>query len=91
MNKAGFLDILCERLAGMPEFEIDEIIADYARHFDDGAAVGRSEEEIARALGDPRRLARELRAEAGFRRGAGARQQRSGQIVDRRGRPRQAR
>ncbi|HEX3525072.1 MAG TPA: DUF1700 domain-containing protein [Stellaceae bacterium] len=68
MNKADFLDLLCRRLAGMPESEIDEIIADYARHFDDGIAAGRSEEEIARALGDPMRLARELRAEAGFRR-----------------------
>ena len=68
MNKADFLDILCRRLAGLPESEIDEIIADYARHFDDGIAAGRSEEEIARALGDPMRLARELRAEAGFRR-----------------------
>ena len=58
--------IPCRRLAGVPE--IDEIIADYARHFDDGIAAGRSEEEIARALGDPMRLARELRAEAGFRR-----------------------
>jgi uncharacterized membrane protein len=68
MNKNDFLDLLRERLAGMPEFEIDEIIADYARHFDDGAAAARSEEEIARAVGHPRRLARELRAEAGFRR-----------------------
>lgn len=68
MNKADFLDILCRRLAGMPESEIDEIIADYARHFEDGIAAGRSEAEIARALGDPLRLARELRAEAGFRR-----------------------
>ncbi len=31
-------------------------------------AAGRSEAEIAQALGDPIRLARELRAEAGFRR-----------------------
>lgn len=68
MKKTDFLDILCRRLSGMPESEIDEIIADYARHFEDGIAAGRSEEEIASALGDPMRLARELRAEAGFRR-----------------------
>ena len=68
MRKNEFLDQLCERLAGLPDCEIDEIVADYARHFEDGAAAGRSEEEIARALGDPQRLARELRAEAGFRR-----------------------
>jgi uncharacterized membrane protein len=68
MNKSDFLDILRRRLAGLPQAEIDEIIADYRAHFADGAAAGRSEAEIARALGDPLRLARELRAEAGFRR-----------------------
>lgn len=68
MNKPDFLDTLHRRLAGMPQAEIDEIIEDYAAHFADGVAAGRSEEEIARALGDPLRLARELRAEAGFRR-----------------------
>jgi uncharacterized membrane protein len=68
MNKRDFLDTLRRRLAGMPPAEIDEIIADYAAHFADGVAAGRSEEAIARALGDPLRLARELRAEAGFRR-----------------------
>jgi uncharacterized membrane protein len=68
MNKRDFLDTLRRRLAGMPQAEIDEIIADYTTHFADGGAAGRSEETIARALGDPLRLARELRAEAGFRR-----------------------
>ena len=68
MNKSDFLDTLRRRLGGMPQAEIDEIIADYTTHFADGVAAGRSEETIARALGDPLRLARELRAEAGFRR-----------------------
>jgi uncharacterized membrane protein len=68
MNRADFLGTLRRRLAGLPQAEIDEIVADYTAHFADGAAAGRSEEEIARALGDPLRLARELRAEAGFRR-----------------------
>jgi uncharacterized membrane protein len=68
MNRIDFLGTLRRRLAGLPQAEIDEIIADYAAHFADGVAAGRSEEEIARALGDPMRLARELRAEAGFRR-----------------------
>lgn len=68
MTKSEFLDTLRRRLAGMPQSEIDDVVDDYATHFADGMAEGRSEAEIARALGDPMRLARELRAEAGFRR-----------------------
>src|SRR5258708_38684995 len=66
MTKAEFLDTLRRRLAGLPLSEIDELVGDYATHFADGMAAGRSEAEIAEALGDPMRLARELRAEAGF-------------------------
>ena len=68
MTRLEFLDTLRRRLAGLPEAEIDDLVADYATHFADGMAAGRSEAEIAEALGDPMRLARELRAEAGFRR-----------------------
>ena len=68
MTQDQFLYTLRRRLAGMPQAEIDDLIADYAAHFADGMAAGRSEAEIAAALGDPMRLARELRAEAGFRR-----------------------
>ena len=68
MTRLEFLDTLRRRLAGLPAAEIDELIADYATHFADGMAAGRSEAEIAQALGDPIRLARELRAEACFRR-----------------------
>jgi uncharacterized membrane protein len=68
MTRLEFLDTLRRRLAGLPQAEIDELVGDYATHFADGMAAGRSEAEIAAALGDPMRLARELRAEAGFRR-----------------------
>jgi uncharacterized membrane protein len=68
MTKVEFLDTLRRRLAGLPQAEIDELVGDYARHFDEGLADGRSEVDIAKALGDPMRLARELRAEVGFRR-----------------------
>ncbi|TMJ31228.1 MAG: DUF1700 domain-containing protein [Alphaproteobacteria bacterium] len=68
MTQAEFLDTLRRRLAGLPPDEIDELVGDYAMHFADGRAAGRSEGEIAAALGDPLRLARELRAEAGLRR-----------------------
>lgn len=68
MTRLEFLDTLRRRLAGLPPAEIDDLVGDYANHFADGMAAGRSEAEIAEALGDPLRLARELRAEAGLRR-----------------------
>ncbi len=68
MNRAMFLSELRMGLSGLPHNEIDETVADYETHFSDGMAAGRSEAAIANALGDPARLARELRAEAGFKR-----------------------
>jgi uncharacterized membrane protein len=68
MNRAAFLRILHDGLDGLPSREIDEILDDYAAYFDEAHASGRSEEDVATALGDPRRLARELRAETGLRR-----------------------
>lgn len=68
MTRAQFIAQLRRALAGMAPKEIDDIVADYSAHFDEGAAAGRSEQEVAGALGDPQRLARELRAEAGLRR-----------------------
>jgi uncharacterized membrane protein len=67
MNGANFLSRLRDGLTGLPQKEIDEMVADYAAHFSDGAAAGRNEDDVAAALGDPARLARELRAEAGLR------------------------
>jgi uncharacterized membrane protein len=68
MNRATFMMQLRRGLAGLPQNEIDDICADYESHFADGAGRGRSEDEVAAALGDPVRLARELRAEVGFKR-----------------------
>ena len=65
MNRDAFLCILSDGLDGLPAHEIDDILADYVAYFDEARASGRSEEEVAAALGDPRRLARELRAESG--------------------------
>ncbi len=67
MNRAAFLRILRDGLAGLPPHEIDDILADYTAYFDEAHASGRSEEQVSAALGDPRRLARELRAETGLR------------------------
>ncbi|HEY8617876.1 DUF1700 domain-containing protein [Phenylobacterium sp.] len=68
MTRQAFLARLREGLAGLPAHTITDIVADYETHFADGAAAGRSEAEVADALGDPSRLARELRAEHGLRR-----------------------
>jgi uncharacterized membrane protein len=68
MNRAHFMAQLRDGLAGLHHTDINDIVADYESHFADGAADGRSQEEVAAALGDPARLARELRAEIGFRR-----------------------
>lgn len=68
MNRTMFLSELRMGLSGMPQPEIEETIADYESHFSEGLSAGRSEAAIASALGDPARLARELKAEAGFRR-----------------------
>ncbi|MGJ4993460.1 DUF1700 domain-containing protein [Bradyrhizobium sp. HKCCYLS3077] len=67
MNRIDFLGQLKDGLAGQPADDVDEIIADYMSYFDEAAASGRDEAEVAAALGDPRRLARELRAETGLR------------------------
>ena len=68
MTRPEFLDTWAAAWPACRQAEIDELLGDYAIHFTDGMAAGRSEAEIAKALGDPLRLARELRAEAGFRR-----------------------
>jgi uncharacterized membrane protein len=68
MTRQGFLQTLKRGLAGLPASTIDEIAADYEAHFAEGASAGRTEAEVAAALGDPARLAKELRAEAGLKR-----------------------
>lgn len=68
MTKQEFLDVLRKGLDGLSANMIRDIMDDYATHFADGVAQGRSEAEVAEALGDPARLARELKAEAGVKR-----------------------
>ena len=68
MTKDAFLAALRAHLTGVSPATADDIVSDYASHFDEGMAAGRSEHEIAAALGDPARLARELRAQAGLKR-----------------------
>jgi uncharacterized membrane protein len=64
MTRDAFLQALRRGLRGLPAAEADDIVLDYAAHFADAIAAGRSEAEIAVSLGDPARLAGELGAEA---------------------------
>jgi uncharacterized membrane protein len=68
MTRAEFLSRLKRGLVGLPTSSAADILNDYEAHFDDGAQAGRTEAEVAAALGDPERLARELKAEAGVKR-----------------------
>ena len=67
MTRNDFIARLQRGLRGVPEADAADIVADYQAHFEAGAAEGRSEAEVAAALGDPGRLAREMRLEAGIR------------------------
>lgn len=67
MNRQAFIDRLRLGLSGLPAQAVNEAVADYDAHFAEGEAAGRTEEEVAAALGDPARLARELRAEIGLK------------------------
>jgi uncharacterized membrane protein len=66
MTRDEFLRRLKRGLAGLPSATVDDIMADYAAHFEAAAEEGRPEAEVAAALGDPGRLARELKLEAGI-------------------------
>lgn len=68
MTRQAFIARLREGLRGLPAQAVADIVADYEAHFAEAAAAGRSEQDVAAALGDPDRLARELRAEAGLKR-----------------------
>ena len=68
MTRQAFMARLLEGLRGMPPLAQADIVADYNNHFNEGVAAGRSEADVAAGLGDPGRLARELRAEAGLKR-----------------------
>lgn len=57
MKKADFLRTLERNLLALPVQERRDILADFEEHFNSGQALGKSEEEVARELGDPQTLA----------------------------------
>ena len=72
MTRAQFMAELAHRLRRLEPRRRDAILSDYQSHFDEGAAAGRSELDIAASLGSPARLAAELSIEAFDARGAAA-------------------
>lgn len=68
MSRDAFLRRLRRGLDGLSKDEIEEIVADYSAHFAESGLHGRSETDVASALGDPDRIAREIRADRGLRR-----------------------
>ena len=67
MTRLEFMTKLRAGLASMPTNTVSDIVSDYDSHFNEALAAGRQEADVAAALGDPGRLARELRAEAGLK------------------------
>ncbi|KVD81756.1 hypothetical protein WS62_24580 [Burkholderia sp. ABCPW 14] len=67
MKQDAFIQRLRQELDSLPKREVDEIVADYREYIGDALAAGRAEEDVIAALGDPAKLARELKAQANFR------------------------
>lgn len=63
MTKQEFITTLSAALAGVPAADRDEIMFDYEEHFRIGLSEGKTEEEIATSLGDPKTLARQFSAD----------------------------
>ena len=61
MKRQEFLRRLARGVRSLPGAERGAILADYERYFADGVAAGRQESEVAASLGNPARLAAELR------------------------------
>lgn len=62
MNKKDFMDRLSSYLGGIPGEDREDVISDFDEHFEAGLAEGRTEEDIADSLGDPKSLANQLKA-----------------------------
>ena len=60
MNKFEFMNVLSTDLKRLPEADKADVLYDYEEHFTIGLEQGKSEEEIAKALGDPRAIAKQF-------------------------------
>lgn len=57
MNKQEYIAALEKELLRLPKAERDDILSDYESHFALGEQEGKTQEEVAAALGDPYELA----------------------------------
>ena len=67
MGKLEYLDALKRAMAGLPVEAQAKTLAYYEQRFVDGVAAGLSEEEIAKGLDDPKKIAMTLRASTHMR------------------------
>ncbi len=63
MNREEYLKNLNKLIKNLPKEEREDIISDYEEHFIIGLEKGRSEEEISKALGDPKAVAKQIKAD----------------------------
>lgn len=63
MNRDKFLEILSKELSDIHEDDKMDILFDYNEHFSIGIQAGRTEEEIAESLGEPRTIAKQIKAD----------------------------
>jgi len=64
MTKERFLSELRAALRRMPEEERHDVVSDYEEHFRMGGAEGRTEEQIAQSLGNPKVIGRSYAIDA---------------------------
>ncbi|NLX62295.1 MAG: DUF1700 domain-containing protein [Tissierellia bacterium] len=58
MNRDEFIKVLKEELKDLPPAEVEDILYDYEEHFEVGLSKRKTEEEIAKELGNPRTIAK---------------------------------
>lgn len=62
MTKNQFLAELERHLNKLPKQELEDILRDYEEYFQNALSDGKTEQEIAKSLGSPKQLAKELLA-----------------------------
>lgn len=66
MNKEHFMIELKLSLRDLSENDRQDVMSDYIEHFENGLAQGKSEEQIAKELGNPKQIAKEILAMYGI-------------------------